>query len=266
MLQRAKLWELERKLNKEKISIYDLCRESNRFVTFLNSIEINDNFFVKLHFIKKAESSLKTLMAMLISKLNPTLNKYIRWDENKNRNYATLVLRLDKLNSGIGEARKNLPLNIKNITDVKTNVLTNNLNISSFVSVLETVFNDLIYNSLKESCQKITEQEINHIPDEDEKGAFYYEVKGQDKELLFYGLVYAFFLGVVQLTVPIFSDLKPVQSSIKTISPEAREYARLTAPQQSQNQETQSPHIESEVNTPSMSSQMGVDYGDNLEE
>ena len=231
MLQRAKFWKLEKNLKAKKINIYDLCRETNRFVTFVNSIDLTDDFIEKIEHIRKAESSLKTILNILFSEMNPDLNPLISIDEQKNNNYNSLLLRLDRLNSAIAEARHNLTISLKIKTDIETNVLINNTNIAFFISNLNSIFNDLIFHSIKRASEII----LSHVRDDTELAIDFGDkvIHAEKEEILFYYLAYAYFLRTLQSSVPIFSNLKPLESQIKVLPPEAKEYMKMTSkPQQ----------------------------------
>ena len=235
MLQRAKFWDIEREVKKKDISVYDLCREANRFVMFLNSIEFTDDFIEKINFVRKAESSLNTIINIFFSEMNPDLNPIIREEDRISGNYNSLLLYLQKLKTSIGEARQNLTLSLKSKTDIETNALVNNSNISFFISQLSSIFKDLIFHSLARACQIVVIIENPAVYFEDEKGKKYVlKIPINERKALFDYLTYAYFLRTLQSTVPIFSSLRPSESMIKILPPEAREYQKMIAPKQFQ--------------------------------
>ena len=231
MLQRAKFWKLEKDMKEKGINIYELCRETNRFVTFVNSIDLTDDFIEKIEYVRKAETSLKTVINILFSEMNPDLNPLISIDEGKNSNYNSLLLRLDRLNSAIAEARQNLTVSLKSKVDIETNVLINNTNIALFISNLSSIFNDLIFHSIKKASEII----LSHVRKDTELAIDFGDkvIHAEKEEILFYYLAYAYFLRTLQSSVPIFSSLKPSESQIKILPPEAKEYMKMTSkPQQ----------------------------------
>lgn len=228
MLQSSKFWKLEGILNKKKISIYDLCRETSRFVGFMNSIEFTEDFIEKINFVRKAENSLNTLINILFSELNPELNPIISFENEKNANYNSLILYLQKLKTSIGEARQNLTLSLKNKTDIETNALVNNSNISFFISQLSSIFTDLIYHTMKRATENIIKIE---------KPSVYFEKEGINVKInldqivqmrkVFDYMVYCYFLRTIQSTIPIFSNLRPSEHQIKILPPEVIEYQKM---------------------------------------
>lgn len=232
MLQRYKFQELSERLLTKGISIYELCEEVDRFVTYMNSIDFTDNFIEKIERVRKTESSLKTIINIIFSKMNPELNLIIKEEDLVSNNYNGLVLRLERLTTEIGRARQDLTTSLKNKVDIETNVLTNNSNISFFISSLTSIFEDLIYHSLKQACDSILSIEVEAgIPIKKENKIII--LKTSADKMLFYYLVYAYFLRTLQSTIPIFSNLKPLESNIKILPPEAMEFQRLyNRPQQ----------------------------------
>ena len=234
MLQRAKFWELERQLKEKGGSIYDLCREANRFVTFMNSIEFTDDFTEKINLVRKAESSLNTIINICFAEMNPEINPIIKREDGISGNYNSLILYLQKLKISIGEARQNLTTSLKSKVDIETNVLVNNSNISFFISQLSGIYNDLIYYSMKRAVQIVIEIEnpAVYFDDEEQNKIFVMVVpKNQGKALLDY-MNYNYFLRTIQSTVPIFSNLKPDSTSIKYLPPEVREYQKMISQKQ----------------------------------
>ena len=240
-LQRQKFWAIEEKLKtleKSEISIYELCREVDRFVTCMNAIDFTDDFVGKIELVRKSESSIKTIFNITFSEMNPELNSLIKEESERSNNYNSLLLRLEALIKSIGDARSILTTSLKNKIDIETNVLTNNTNIAFFVSTLSSIFNDLVYHSIKRASEiliKIKEPVIVFSEKVDkevvikEKEKIGFKMEGDGRKTLFNYLIYAYFLRTSQSAVPIFSNLRPSESTIKILPPEAMEYRRMTA-------------------------------------
>lgn len=150
ILQKTKFAELVMDIEKIDRSIWDFYRESKIFISSSNFVSRNENILESIEKVKKASTSIRSLINLTFMKMNPSANSLIAYDnkESDNKNYANLSLKIEKLLDSISQEASNFFSGLSNKNEIITNAITNKAKLDSFISFLSGVYTDLLFNSI----------------------------------------------------------------------------------------------------------------------
>jgi hypothetical protein len=152
MQSRLEFYELGENLSKyANINLIDLISKVDSLFTYLNSVETNSNTSLKIEMVRRAESRTKEMLQIIISKVNPDLNRLIELDNKENDSHRNLILCISRVQDKI-ETQKLEILN--KLSNLSRNDITNKISLNNFSAYLHGIINDLIFNPLRDALFK----------------------------------------------------------------------------------------------------------------
>lgn len=188
MLSRLDFYEISEDLNEENMGIdfLEINLKVDYFITYNTSaLNSNDTIF-RIQQIRKAEEKAKELLQIIISKVNPDLNKIIEFDSKENDSHKALIYCISMIQNEIERQRTDIMNKISNMDKIDSNKITNNTSISFFASYLNQIVNDLIYIPLRESSIKFLMIKDPAVQDEKVFGSSDVGKLPRDKNLFWY--------------------------------------------------------------------------------
>lgn len=203
MLQRGEFLNLLENVEEMDDYIWIIYKEYSRFISLSNSIESSEDMIKNIELIKSSEVSVRSLLNLVFIKMNPEINRWIAFDQEKNNNYAKLSSRIEKIIDSIEERRETFIKNLSNKSDIEVNRITNKANLDFFMSFLRSICKDLIFNSLSHAYKSYSNVEKPALQEKQGGELIIYTIKNKDEELYWY-LVYLHFSRLSQITVSLF--------------------------------------------------------------
>ena len=265
---------------KEKgIYISEILQKLNEllenFITYINAIESNTSTLAKLGMIRKAESTSDDMIQVIISNINPDLNRLIELDQKENDSYRSLTICIGLVQNEIKKYKGELINKLSNKERLGSNKITNEATLDPYSSYLTKLVKSLVFSPIKEAfsdfctINRMNEPITNSIKTfegslvsiKKDKGLFWYLVFSY----LFRSSQIVGFMSEQGLNMPKRYEIKDLRRFIR-MELESRKIKVEIEEQKKENKIEEKPQEKKEQETEETTEEQNADYPTDTDE